>query len=59
MRDGANVVLLEPFDGVVFTHTWERDAVRHAAPAQIAADLLGSPAPGPQEAAAVMGRWKS
>jgi len=59
VRDGANVVLLEPFDNVVFTHTWERDGVRHAALSQIAADLLGSPAPGPQEAATLLGRWKS
>jgi len=59
VRDGANVVLLEPFDRVVFAETWERDGVRHAAPSQIAADLLGSPAPGPQEAAALLGRLKS
>jgi hypothetical protein len=55
-RDGANVVLLEPFDPVVFDHTWERDGVRHAAPSQIAADLLGSPAPAPQEAATLLAR---
>ena len=47
VRDGANVVLLEPFDPVVFAETWERDGVRHAAPSQIAADLLGSPRAGP------------
>jgi hypothetical protein len=58
VRDGANVVLLEPFDPVVFAHTWERDGIRHAAPSQVAADLLGSPAPGPQEAAAVLARIK-
>ena len=45
-RHNANVVLLEPFDPVVFDRTWERDGVRHVAPSQIAADLLGSPAPG-------------
>jgi hypothetical protein len=44
---------------VVFTETWDRDGVRHAAPSQIAADLLGSPSPGPQEAAALLGRLKS
>ena len=59
VRDGANVVLLEPFDTVVFADTWERDGIRHAAPSQIAADLLGSPPPGPQEAAALLGRLKA
>jgi hypothetical protein len=59
VREGANVVLLEPFDPVVFDQTWERDGVCHAAPSQIAADLLGSPAPGPQEAASLLGRLKS
>ena len=59
VRDGANVVLLEPFDPVVFPHTWERDGVRHAAQSQIVADLLGSPSPGPQEAATLLGRLKS
>jgi hypothetical protein len=58
-RAGANVVLLEPFDPVVFDHTWERDGVRHAALSQIAADLLGSPAPGPQEAAALLAHIKA
>ena len=55
-RHNANVVLLEPFDPVVFDRTWERDGVRHAAPSQIAADLLGSAGPGPQEAAALLSR---
>jgi hypothetical protein len=55
-RANANVVLLEPFDPIVFEQTWERDGIRHAAPSQIAADLLGSPAPGPQEAATLLSR---
>ncbi len=59
VRDGANVVLLEPFDTVVFHRTWERDGVRHAAKSQVVADLLGSPGPGPQEAAALLGRLRT
>jgi hypothetical protein len=54
VRDGANVVLLEPFDAVVFEGGWQRDRIRYAAASQVAADLLGSPRPGPQEAAAIL-----
>ena len=40
---GANVVLLEPFDPVVFDRTVERDGLRCVAPSQLAADLLTGP----------------
>jgi hypothetical protein len=46
---GANVILLEPFDQVVFERTWERDGVKYAALSQVAADLLTSPGRGPAE----------
>ena len=37
---GANVVLLEPFDPVVFDRTVEPDGLRCVAPSQLAVDLL-------------------
>lgn len=40
---GANVVLLEPFDPVVFERTVERDGLRCVAPSQLAVDLLTGP----------------
>ena len=40
---GANVVLLEPLDPVVFDRTVERDGLRCVAPSQLAADLLTGP----------------
>lgn len=47
---GANVILAEPFDPVVFERTFKRDGVTMAAPSQVAADLLTSPGRGPAEA---------
>ncbi len=47
---GANVILAEPFDPVVYERTWERDRATFAAPSQVAADLLTSPGRGPAEA---------
>ena len=40
---GTNVVLLEPFDPVVFDRTVTRDGLRCVAPSQLAVDLLTGP----------------
>ena len=55
-ESGANVLLVEPFDGVVFERTTNRDGVIYAALSQVAADLLTSPGRGPQEAQELL-RW--
>lgn len=46
---GANVILAEPYDDVVYERTWsiEDDGVQYAALSQVAADLLTSPGRGP------------
>ncbi len=46
---GANVVVLEPFDSVVFDRTMDRDGLRCAAPSQLAADLLTGPGREPSQ----------
>ena len=46
---GANVVLLEPFDRVVFDRTVERDGLRCVAPSQLAVDLLTGPGREPSQ----------
>jgi hypothetical protein len=46
---GANVILAEPFDPVVFQRTTLRDATRVVAPAQLAVDLLTGPGREPSE----------
>ena len=51
---GANVIVAEPFDRVVFERTSMRDGLVYAAPSQVAADLLTSPGRGPTEAEALM-----
>ena len=51
---GANLLLIDPFDGFVFDGTWESSGLRYAARAQIIADLLGSPAPAPAQAASLL-----
>jgi hypothetical protein len=51
---GANVLLLSPFDAVVYERTWERDGIVLVAPSQVAVDLLSSPGRGPAEADALM-----
>jgi hypothetical protein len=51
---GANVLLLSPFDPVVYERGSERGSLRLVAPSQIAADLLTSPGRGPAEADAFM-----
>lgn len=54
--EGANVLLLDPYDSVALERTWERNGLRYAAPAQVAADLLTSPGRGPSEAEQLI-RW--
>lgn len=46
---GANVLLVEPYDEVVFARTLVRDALVTAAPTQVAADLLTGPGREPSE----------
>ena len=46
---GANVLLVEPFDEVVFERTMLRDELITAAPSQVAADLLTGPGREPSE----------
>jgi hypothetical protein len=53
---GANVLLAEPFDFVVFDRTLEREGVTYAALTQVAADLLTGPGRGPQEGEELL-RW--
>jgi len=63
---GANVILAEPFDPVVYERYRELDGITYAAPSQNAADLLTSPGRGPSEAEELMewmarneGAWRS
>jgi hypothetical protein len=51
---GANVVLAEPFDPVVYERTREQQGVSCVALSQNAADLLTSPGRGPNEAEELM-----
>ena len=51
---GANVILPEPFDPVVYERDEERDGITYVAPSQNAADLLTSPGRGPNEAEELM-----
>lgn len=53
---GANVMLLSPFDDVVFDRTWTDNGLTLAAPSQVAADLLTSPGRAPSEAEAILER---
>jgi hypothetical protein len=46
----ANIILVQAFDPVVFDRAWKRDGLTIAALSQVAADLLGSPGRGPEEA---------
>jgi len=54
VESGANLLLIDPFDPFVFDGAWEVSGLRYAARAQIIADLLGSPAPAPAQAAALL-----
>ena len=51
---GANVLLVEPFDRVVFERTVLDEGLRYVSPAQAAADLLTSSGRGPEEAEALI-----
>jgi hypothetical protein len=53
---GANVMLLTPFDEVVFERTWMDKGLTFTAPSQVAADLLTSPGRAPSEAEAILER---
>ena len=53
---GANVVLLEPFDPVVFDRTVVRDGLRCVAPIQLAVDLLTGPGREPSQGEELL-RW--
>ena len=53
---GANVVLAEPVDRVVFERTRDYDGVTYAAPSQVAGDLLTGPGRGPAEGEELL-RW--
>jgi hypothetical protein len=63
---GANVILVEPFDPIVFERDEERDGITYVAPSQNSADLLTSPGRGPNEAEELIewmarneGAWRS
>jgi len=56
---GANVILLAPFDPVVFDRTWTDQSTVFVAPSQAAVDLLTSPGRAPAEAEAVLERITS
>ncbi len=51
---GSNVVLVTPFDPVVYERTSRQKGITVVAPSQIAVDLLTSPGRGPNEAEALM-----
>ena len=51
---GANVLLAEPFDPVVFARPTERERVIYSAVSPVAADLLTSSGRSPQEGAALL-----
>lgn len=46
---GSNVLLIEPFDQVVYRESIVRDRLRHVSPGQTAADLLAGPGRSPEE----------
>ena len=53
---GANVMLLEPFDPVVFDRGAARGGLRCAAPSQLAVDLLTGPGREPLQGEEML-RW--
>lgn len=53
-ESGANVLLAEPYDPVVFDRVNKRDGVPCASLSQVAADLLTGPGRGPSEAQALL-----
>lgn len=63
---GANVVLARPYDGIVFSRTWEDSGIRFASIAQLALDGLSGMGRMPAEAEALLGwmrqdetRWRA
>jgi len=53
-ESGANVVLIEPVDDIVFERTRTSDRLILVAPSQVFTDLLDSPGRGPAEAEALI-----
>ncbi len=51
---GANVILLRPFDPVVYDRSIQRDGITYVAMSQLAADLLTGPGRMPEEAEEVL-----
>jgi hypothetical protein len=51
---GANIMLLSPFDSVVFDRTWKDDSTTFVTPSQAAVDLLTSPGRSPAEGEAIL-----
>jgi hypothetical protein len=56
-ENGANVMLLAPFDEVVFKRSWVDGSLTIAAASQVAVDLLTSPGRAPREAEAILARF--
>jgi hypothetical protein len=55
-KTGSNVMLMEPFDDVVFERTWEHDGIRCVALSQLCADLLTGPGRDPAEGEQLLNR---
>jgi hypothetical protein len=51
---GANVVLVEPFDSMVFQRVTQKEGLVYAAPSQVVADLLTGTARAPEQAVALL-----
>ena len=51
---GANVVLVEPFDAVVYRGGKVKDRLTYAAPSQVVVDLLTGPGRAPEEGASLI-----
>lgn len=51
---GANVVLVEPFDQVVYRGARVKNRLTYSAPSQVVADLLNGPGRAPEEAASLI-----
>lgn len=56
VESGANLLLIEPFDEVVFERTLQRDDLVVVSPSQLAADLLTGPGRAPSEGEELL-RW--
>lgn len=57
-ESGANVLLTEPFNPVVFERTREREGIIYAAPSQVAVDLLTGSGRSPADGEALLGWMK-